>query len=121
MLSFGGKNANYVTPVGTSPRFNNQSLATNLASAGYMLGRVGFSQAQTPYWWVGSAFAVSALDPLKFYADVMYGEGAANDGKNRRGGLFFDVGAEYTGLDVLTPQVAFWYSTGEDSSTRNGS
>ena len=121
VLSFGGKNANYVTPVGTSPRFTNQSLATNLASAGYMLGPVGFRQAQTTYWWVGSAFAVSALDPFKFYADVMYGEGAANDGKNRRGGLFFDVAAEYGGFDMLTPQVAFWYSTGEDSSTRNGS
>jgi hypothetical protein len=121
VLSVGGKNANYVTAVGSSPRMSNQSLATNLASAGYMLAPAGFKQAQTVYWWVGSAFAVTALDPFKFYADVMYGEGAAGQGSRARRGLFFDVAAEYTGLDMLTPQVTFWYSTGEDSSMRNGS
>ncbi|MBI4959573.1 MAG: hypothetical protein HY915_08760, partial [Desulfovibrio sp.] len=73
MLAVAGKNANYATAVGSSPRMSNQSLATNLASAGYALAPAGFKQAQTVYWWVGSAFAVTALDPFKFYADVMYG------------------------------------------------
>jgi hypothetical protein len=122
MLAVAGKDATYTTAVGSSPRYTNQSLATNLASAGYMTGtNTGFSQAQTVYWWAGSSFAVTALDPFKFYADVIYGSGAADQGRKSRSGMFFDVAAEYTGLDMLTPQVTFWYSTGEDKSTTNGS
>ncbi|WP_243358805.1 outer membrane homotrimeric porin [Fundidesulfovibrio terrae] len=121
MIAVAGKDAGYTTAVGSSPRFTNQSLATNLASAAYLLSPVGFKQSQTVYWWAGASFAVTALDPFKFYADVMYGEGAANQGSRKRAGLFFDVAAEYTGFDMLTPQVTFWYSTGEDGSMRNGS
>ncbi|WP_243363678.1 outer membrane homotrimeric porin [Fundidesulfovibrio terrae] len=122
MLAVAGKDATYTTPVGSSPRYTDQSLATNLASAGYMTGaNTGFTQSQTVYWWVGSSFAVTALDPFKFYADVIYGEGASDQGSRRRAGLFFDVAAEYTGFDMLTPQATFWYSTGEDKSTGNGS
>lgn len=51
----------------------------------------------------------------------MYGEGNGSDHKaNRRAG-YFDVAAEYTGFDLLTPQITFWYSSGEDSSINNGS
>jgi hypothetical protein len=121
LLAVAGKNAGYATAVGSSPRFSAASLATNLASAGYALAPAGFKESQTVYWWVGSTFAITALDPFKFYADVVYGEGAGQQGSRRRAGLFFDVAAEYTGLDMLTPQVTFWYSTGEDSSMRNGS
>ncbi|MBI4958236.1 MAG: outer membrane homotrimeric porin, partial [Desulfovibrio sp.] len=121
MLAIAGKDADYATAVGSTPRYTNTSLATNLASAGYMLAPTGFRKSQSVYWWVGSSLAVTALDPFKFYADVIYGEGAGQQGSKRRAGLFFDVAAEYTGFDTLTPQVAFWYSTGEDSSMRNGS
>jgi len=89
-------------------------------SAGYFAPRAGFRDAQTPYWWVGTTLAVTALDPFKFYGDIIYGANGANN-KNYRRGLFFDVAAEYTGLDMLTPQLTFWYSTGEDASTSNGS
>ena len=121
LLAVAGQNAGYTTAVGSSPRFTNQSLATNLTSAGYMLNPSGFKQAQTVYWWVGSSFAVTALDPFKFYADIMYGQGAGGNGSRQRQGLFFDVAAEYTGFDILTPQLTFWYSTGENSSMRDGS
>ena len=119
MLAVAGRNANYAgTPSGGA----GATLASNLFSAGTFAAPAGLKNAQNVFWWVGSAFAVTALDPFKFYADVIYGEGNSNDrGKSKRGGLFFDVAAEYTGLDLLTPQVTFWYSTGEDSSTRNGS
>ena len=40
---------------------------------------------------------------------------------DKRHGWFVDFGAEYTGLDVVTPQVFAWWSTGEDKSTGNGS
>jgi hypothetical protein len=120
-LAIAGRNANYAgTVVGGAGNNNNQTLATNLVSAGFFAPRAGFRDAETIYWWVGTTLAVTALDPFKFYGDVIYGANGAN-GKNYRRGLFFDVAAEYTGLDMLTPQVTFWYSTGEDSSTSNGS
>ncbi len=91
-----------------------------LVSAGTYLD--GFSQNQNAYWWAGGTFAVTALDPVKFYGDVIYGAGAQNDRKYaKREGWFIDLGVEYTGWDVLTPQVFGWWSTGEDNSTRNGS
>ncbi|WP_243368033.1 outer membrane homotrimeric porin [Fundidesulfovibrio soli] len=121
MVAVAGRDAGYSTTVGSSPRYTDQSLATNLASAAYMLSPSGFKQAQTVFWWVGSSFAVTALDPFKFYADVIYGEGAGNQGSRQRKGMFFDVATEYTGLDLLTPQLTFWYSTGENGSMRDGS
>lgn len=121
MLGVAGRNGNYAA-VGTGGAGANQTLASNLFSAGSVLPPAGQRDAQTVYWWVGGSFSVSALDPFKFYADVIYGEGGASDrAKNRRGGLFLDVAAEYTGFEMLTPKLAFWYATGEDGSTRNGS
>jgi len=77
---------------------------------------------QNAYYWVGGAFEVTALDPIRFYADVIYGSGAQADRKSdQRHGWFIDFGADYTGLDVVTPQVFAWWSTGEDKSTNNGS
>ncbi len=119
MIAVAGRNAPYA---GTAAGGAGQSLASNLFSAGTFLAPATFRNFQNVYWWAGSSFAVTALDPFKFYADFIYGEGNGSDrGKNRRAGLFFDVAAEYTGLDMMTPQATFWYSTGEDSSTRNGS
>ncbi|WP_428567398.1 MAG: outer membrane homotrimeric porin [Solidesulfovibrio sp. DCME] len=82
----------------------------------------GWKNDQNAYWWAGATFEVTALDPVKFYGDVIYGAGAENDRKwAKRQGWFIDAGVEYTGWDVLTPQLFGWWSTGEDSSNRNGS
>lgn len=78
--------------------------------------------AQNAFFWVGSAFEVTALDPVRFYGDVIYGAGAQNDVKSaQRHGWLVDVGAQYTGFDVVTPQVFGWWSSGEDKSYGNGS
>jgi len=59
---------------------------------------------QNTYYWVGGAFEVTAADPLRFYADVIYGAGATTDTKAaRREGWFIDAGIEYTGLDMVNP------------------
>ncbi|QLA18929.1 outer membrane homotrimeric porin [Desulfolutivibrio sulfoxidireducens] len=77
---------------------------------------------QNTYWWLGGAIEVDALDPIKFYADVMYGQGAMSDRKSsQRHGWFIDAAIEYTGWDVLTPSIFGWWSTGEDGSWSNGS
>ncbi len=117
-IGVAGRNANYFTAGSYGPA--NTSFADCLVSAGTLLR--GNTNGQNAYWWAGSAFEVTALDPVKFYADVIYGAGAESDRKsNKRRGWFIDLGVEYTGWDVLTPQVFAWWSTGEDSSTRNGS
>ncbi|WP_243439499.1 outer membrane homotrimeric porin [Fundidesulfovibrio soli] len=122
LITVAGKNANYSTWVGNGGPNTNENLANYLLSASTYSGLSRISASQPVYWWIGSSFAVTALDPFKFYADVIYGEGNTQGSSgNKRGGFFFDVAAEYTGFDMLTPQLTFWYSTGEDSSTRNGS
>jgi len=85
--------------------------------------RVGsWANSQNAFYWVGGAFEVTAADPIRFYADVIYGAGAQTDNKSaKREGWFVDFGAEYTGLDVVTPQVFAWWSSGEDKSSINGS
>jgi len=81
-----------------------------------------WNNSQNAYYWVGGAFEVTAADPIRFYADVIYGAGATTDSKSaKRQGWFVDAGVEYTGLDMVTPQVFAWWSTGEDKSTGNGS
>ncbi len=119
-IAVAGRNVNYFG-AGAST-FNSATFAENLFTAGDLISPAGLRQAQSAYWWAGGAFQVTALDPVKFYADVLYGAGAENDRKkSKRSGWFIDLGAEYTGWDVLTPQVFGWWSTGEDGSIMNGS
>jgi len=120
VIGVAGREAAYTSVgIGSSPRSDNQNLANNLLSAGAVNG---IRHGLNTYWWVGGAVAVTALDPFKFYGDIMYGSGMEDGYKaSKRAGWFLDLAAEYTGLDVMTPQIAFWYSSGEDKSTTNGS
>jgi hypothetical protein len=123
-VAVAGRDVDY-TNVGTYGM--NNALGENLTSAGSFLdnktgGRHIWNNAQNPFYWVGGTFELTTLDPVKFYADVIYGAGAQADRKSaKRSGWFADFAAEYTGWDVLTPQVFGWWSTGEDKSTGNGS
>jgi opacity protein-like surface antigen len=120
VVAVAGKNAGYFTTGGST--FQSVYMAENLISAGSLVSPALWKNSQTAYWWAGGAFEVTALDPVKFYADVIYGGGAQNDRKkSQRAGWFIDAGVEYTGLDIMTPKVFGWWSTGEDGSTRNGS
>jgi len=120
LLGVAGKNAGYFTTGGST--FQSAGFAENLISAGTLTSTSTWKNAQNAYWWAGGAFEVTALDPVKFYADVIYGAGAQSDRKRaQREGWFIDLGAEYTGWDAVTPKVFAWWSTGEDGSTRNGS
>jgi hypothetical protein len=115
-----GEHAGYYTA--SASTFDRTSFAENLISAGTLASPGGWKNAQNLYWWAGGAAEVTFLDPLRFYGDAIYGAGAQSDRKSaRRSGWFVDAGAEYTGFSLLTPQVFGWWSTGEDSSTANGS
>ena len=128
MVSVAGRNTNYTYKDTTDVAEWGNNFANTLVSAASAKGMttpgsLGYwKNDQNAYYWVGGAFEVTALDPVKFYADVIYGAGAMNDHKAaKRQGWMIDFGAEYTGLDVVTPQVFAFWSTGEDKSTRNGS
>ena len=56
------------------------------------------------------------IEKVKDYCQSM-----ADRQQFQRSGWFLDLGAEYTGWDLLTPQLFAWWSTGEDASWRNGS
>ena len=97
------------------------SIQNGLRSGGSYLSP-GYKNNQNAFWWGGLNVEVSALDPVKFYGDVIYGQGAMTDReRNRRQGWFVDGGMEYAGLDWATPQLGAWWSSGEDSSLANGS
>ena len=119
-IAVAGKDANLFTL--KSSQQNSSFYADNLTSAGTYATPKLWKNDQNAFWWAGGAFEVTALDPVKFYADVIYGAGAQSDSKkNRRSGWFIDAGVEYTGWDILTPKAYGWWSTGEDGSTANGS
>ena len=130
LLAIAGRDADYydwksttnLTSTGTNFAANLVSAATMTNGPGSHHKSGSWHNAQNPYYWVGSAFEVSTLDPVRFYGDVIYGAGAQTDVKSaHRQGWFVDAGAEYTGLDVVTPQIFGWWSTGEDKSYGNGS
>lgn len=121
MVAVAGRDSGYFsTTVGNGPN-SGETLASNLLSAGNFASGTS-RNALNAYWWAGTALAVTALDPFRLYGDAVYGSGNdAERGSNRRGGFFFDAAAEYAGFDFLTPQLTFWYSSGEDKAMSNGS
>ena len=130
MVAIAGRDADYYDFKNTSDILSQgTNFGMGLVSAATMINGPGshhmvgsWHNAQNPYYWVGGAFEVTAADPIRFYGDVIYGAGATTDSKAaKRSGWFVDAGVEYTGLDVVTPQVFGWWSSGEDKSTGNGS
>ena len=120
LIAIAGRKADYFTL--NASGFGIANYAENLISAGSLLNTTIWKNNQTPYWWAGGAFEVTSLEPVRFYADVIYGAGAQADRESsQRHGWFLDAGADYTGWSLMTPQVFGWWSTGEDNSTRNGS
>jgi hypothetical protein len=113
-FSVGGKGAYYITDGGW---------AEGLISAGLLASSpAGWKDNFINVLWAGLPLEITALDPVRVYADVLWGHVGLNEyEKNQRQGWFVDLGLEYAGLNAVTPQLFGWWSTGEDGSTRNGS
>jgi len=77
-------------------------------------------------YWGGLAASVTALENFKFMADFNYGKAtynnpSATNGKGGRQGFLFDIAVDYTGLSMMTPEVFFTYSSGENgNSSKDG-
>jgi hypothetical protein len=73
-------------------------------------------------FWLGAAIEVKALDPVKFYADVIYGNAASGDHSyDARRGWFMDAALEYNGLELMTPSVWGYWSSGDTGGISGGS
>ncbi|MDY7000507.1 MAG: outer membrane homotrimeric porin [Thermodesulfobacteriota bacterium] len=72
-------------------------------------------------WWGGVAFTMNMFDPIMITADLMYGavDGDTNS-SNDREGWFFDLGVDYV-MDMFTPGVFFFWSSGDDDDPGDGS
>ncbi|MDR3641125.1 MAG: outer membrane homotrimeric porin [Humidesulfovibrio sp.] len=104
------------------------SAVTNaLASGGDKIGVGGLvtpgvaPTAGARAYWGGAAFTMTALDPFKVLADINYGKETFNDTKSvksGRSGWMGDVAVDYTGLSMVTPELFYAYSSGEDGNSQ---
>ena len=74
-------------------------------------------------YWAGTNFEMTYFDPIKVMADFAYGSVSSSQGgdQNERSGWMVDLAVDYTGLDFMTPEVFFAYTSGEDDDASNGS
>ena len=71
-------------------------------------------------FWAGAAFEMSRFDPFSLKLDLNYGKKNAEAEDADRSGWLIDGIAEYK-LGMVTPGLYFWYGSGEDDDTTNGS
>jgi len=80
----------------------------------------------TKLYWGGVATTIKLLDPFVIMADLNYGKAvynnvAANNAQGGRSGWLFDMAVDYTGLSMMTPEIFFAYSSGENGNSSKGS
>ncbi|MGL1863937.1 MAG: outer membrane homotrimeric porin [Pseudodesulfovibrio sp.] len=71
-------------------------------------------------YWLGAAFTMDLFDPFVLKADVNYGAVDSKQSMNKRSGWLFDAALEYKGMDFMTPELFFAYTTGEDGNSTKG-
>ena len=78
-------------------------------------------------WWVGLGGELTMFDPFRVALEGAYGSvdmgSVKRDGTNydiERSGWYVAALAEYK-LDFMTPGIKFWYGSGDDSNSTNGS
>ena len=73
-------------------------------------------------YWGGVAATVTALDNFKGMADFNYGNVAYNNNNVSAGrrGFLFDAAIDYTAMSMMTPELFFAYSSGENGNSSKG-
>jgi len=100
---------------------------TSLVASSGFAGPNSSLKEGTRAYWGGVAFNMTALDPFKVMADFNYGkatynnQSAGNGADGGRSGYLFDIGVDYTGLSMVTPELFFVYTSGEDGNSTKGS
>jgi hypothetical protein len=72
-------------------------------------------------FWVGLPFGIDMIDPLSITGQFVYGSVDGGSSALDREGYFFDVSVDYTAMDLFTPSLYFYYSSGEDDDIDDGS
>ncbi|SOB58100.1 conserved exported protein of unknown function [Pseudodesulfovibrio profundus] len=72
-------------------------------------------------YWLGTTYAVNAFDPIVVKGDINYGNLDADGEANDASGWAFTLDVAYTGMDMMTPEAYFVYTSGEDDDTTDGS
>ncbi|WP_022661621.1 outer membrane homotrimeric porin [Paucidesulfovibrio longus] len=67
-------------------------------------------------WWGGLTFSMTMFDPITVDASFVYGSADPSVSEGTRSGWLADLAVAYTGLDYVTPELFFTYSTGEDGN-----
>ncbi|GAB6124992.1 outer membrane homotrimeric porin [Humidesulfovibrio idahonensis] len=90
---------------------------TSTSLPGMLTPNIASTEGARGYWG-GAALTVTALDPFKIMADVNYGKATYNavSDKAGRSGWLADLAVDYTGLSMMTPEVFFAYTSGEDGT-----
>lgn len=65
-------------------------------------------------WWAGASLELNLFDPFVLKADLNYGQLDAEDEEGEMAGWYAATSLAYTGLDFMTPEVFFAYTSGED-------
>ena len=115
-LSYGG--------IKLSPFFNyayaGKQVAGNLVN-GMAIPNLDLNDGARGYWG-GVAFTMTTFEPFKVMADFNYGSANANYNGGaghidwKRSGWLFDMAIDYTGLSMMTPELLFAYTSGENSN-----
>ena len=71
-------------------------------------------------YWLGTSFTMNMFDPFVLKGDVNYGSVTSDIAQNEKSGWLFDIALEYTGMDFMTPEVFFAYTSGEDGNGTKG-
>lgn len=69
--------------------------------------------------WLGLAGELSFMDPFFLNFDLIYGNLEADAAAADASGFFFDAALGYK-MDMMTPQLIFLYSTGDDDDAADG-
>ncbi len=69
-------------------------------------------------WHFGFSAEINLLDPVVILTDFTYGSQSEEFGGNelKTSGFVFDLAVDYK-MDFMTPEVFFWYGSGEDTDT----
>ncbi|MGE4293953.1 MAG: outer membrane homotrimeric porin, partial [Desulfovibrio sp.] len=71
-------------------------------------------------WYGGLTFDMTLFDPITIGASFVYGSLDAGADNLDRSGWLADLAVTYTGLDFVTPELFFTYSSGEDGNASKG-
>lgn len=71
-------------------------------------------------WYAGLSYKVSMFDPISVYGDIIYGKLDTDEDAAERSGWFVTLGVDYK-MDMMTPSLYGYYSTGDDDDPSDGS